>query len=136
MILCVYKIGTKKYLKTIYLITAAEDEIQSPEDLQATVGHMMDQEINLVVIGINFTHTTASFSSDAAKKEDAAGNEEEEVEETVKSGNEKMLLSIVKSTNRGAVLRGDGTYTMKNYIYRYSKHHFTPPFHLTRAFLV
>jgi hypothetical protein len=37
------RVGTKKYTKTIYLITAAEDPIENPGDLQATVQHMVQQ---------------------------------------------------------------------------------------------
>ena len=37
------RVGTKKYTKTIYLITSAEDPIENPADLEATVQHMVQQ---------------------------------------------------------------------------------------------
>ena len=37
------RVGTKKYTNTIYLITAAEDPIENPADLEATVQHMVQQ---------------------------------------------------------------------------------------------
>mmetsp|Transcript_46476 Transcript_46476/g.104994 ORF Transcript_46476/g.104994 Transcript_46476/m.104994 type:complete len:749 (+) Transcript_46476:235-2481(+) len=105
--LIVRRIGKKKYLKTVYLITAAEDPIENPDDLDATVQHMIDQEVNLVVVGIDFKHTTSGASDGGAqviKEEDQDAGEEDEEEASVKEGNERMLLSIVRATKLGAVL--------------------------------
>jgi len=148
------RVGKLKFTKTVYLVTAAEDRIESPADLEATVGHMISQEISLVVVGLGFKQTLGSAVTDdvpddtpeseaaaeaassssscssagegAPQKKDESEaeaaltpsggegdvgghseEEEEDEEEDVKSGNERMLISIVKATQRGAILNGD-----------------------------
>lgn len=99
------KVGTKKYTKTVYLITAAETAIEAPDDLNATVEHMIKQDVSLFVVGIGFQKSLVDFDDGPAVKQENGAvvvkeedREEEEEEEGVKQGNERMLRSIVRAT--------------------------------------
>ena len=97
------RLGKRRARKKIYLFSDLESPLQKKDwqTLPDVVQQIKNQEIELAMVGLDFTHRPHDMMTMMIKEE--GGNHGGSSKGNIKSENEKMMISVLEQVN--------GTYT-------------------------